>query len=115
MIQQLAGGGKLLSPVGEYGEQFLAFYTKDKNDFKITAKDLGDTKYMHLTSKDNQLALWKPIISNKNYPKVDPMYILVQKKIKQSEGKVVQDENKEFRDYFRNWAIAQPKQKYRQM
>uniref|UniRef100_A0A8D8WJR1 protein-L-isoaspartate(D-aspartate) O-methyltransferase n=1 Tax=Cacopsylla melanoneura TaxID=428564 RepID=A0A8D8WJR1_9HEMI len=115
LIQQLAAGGKLLSPVGEYGEQSLMFYAKHSKDLHISGKALGDTKYMHLADKDQQLALWKPIISNKNYPKVDPIYILVQKKLRDKQEKDAKLEHKNYHDYFRNWAIAQPMQKYRQI
>lgn len=72
----------MLSAVGLYGEQSLMLYNKDKQDLKISAKTFGDTKFMHLNAKHTQLALWKPIISNKNYPKVDPMYILLQRKLR---------------------------------
>lgn len=82
----------MLSAVGLYGEQSLMLYNKDKQDLKISAKTFGDTKFMHLNAKHTQLALWKPIISNKNYPKVDPMYILLQRKLRKEEGKP--DENK---------------------
>ncbi|XP_017298128.1 protein-L-isoaspartate(D-aspartate) O-methyltransferase-like isoform X3 [Diaphorina citri] len=116
LIQQLVAGGKLLSAVGLYGEQSLMLYTKNEKDLKISAIDLGDTKFMHLSPKDRQLDFWKPIISNKNYPKVDPMYILLQKKIRETEGKVDREDEKTHKfPYFKNWAIAQPNQKYRQM
>lgn len=95
----------MLSAVGLYGEQSLMLYNKDKQDLKISAKTFGDTKFMHLNAKHTQLALWKPIISNKNYPKVDPMYILLQRKLRKEEGKP--DENKVHKaPIFRNWGTA---------
>lgn len=114
MINQLAAGGKLLSAVGSYGEQSLMLFNKDREDLKISAKEFGDTKFMHLIAKHTQLALWKPIISNKNYPKVDPMYIILQRKLRKEQGKPEEDKNKVHKaPIFRNWGIAQPQQKYR--